>query len=119
MKNAFCRNGGSDETNKQKCGMKVSIIKLGCPVRMVVDSIPPHAKCGPNDHRKDAPLLRTSKKSQAHLDNEVNSSCKDSANQISTENGWSQTLFLKSSRNSNFQFESFLKAKNIFSKQGF
>jgi len=22
MKNAFCRNGGSDETNKQKCGMK-------------------------------------------------------------------------------------------------
>ena len=25
MKNAFCRNGGSDETNKQKCGMKVSI----------------------------------------------------------------------------------------------
>lgn len=25
MKNAFCRNGGSDETNKQKCGMKVSL----------------------------------------------------------------------------------------------
>ena len=28
MKNAFCRNGGSDETNKQKCGMKVRIIKF-------------------------------------------------------------------------------------------
>ena len=24
-------------------------------VRMVVDSILPHAECGPNDHRKDAP----------------------------------------------------------------
>ena len=29
--------------------------KLGCVVRMVVDSILPHAECGPNDHRKDAP----------------------------------------------------------------
>ena len=32
-------------------------IKLGCVVRMVVDSILPHAKSGPNDHRKDAPLF--------------------------------------------------------------
>ena len=30
-------------------------IKLGCVVRMVVDSILPHAECGPNDHSKDAP----------------------------------------------------------------
>ena len=29
--------------------------KLGCLVRMVVDSILPHAVSGPNDHRKDAP----------------------------------------------------------------
>ena len=29
--------------------------KLGCVVRMVVGSILPHAECGPNDHRKDAP----------------------------------------------------------------
>ena len=28
--------------------------KVGCVVRMVVDSILPHAKSGPNDHRKDA-----------------------------------------------------------------
>ena len=27
------------------------IIKLGCAVRMVVDSILLHAECGPNDHR--------------------------------------------------------------------
>ena len=31
--------------------------KLGCVVRMVVDSILPHAKSGPNDHRKDAPCF--------------------------------------------------------------
>ena len=31
--------------------------KLGYVVRMVVDSILPHAKCGPNDHRKDAPPI--------------------------------------------------------------
>ena len=31
------------------------LCKLGCVVRMVVDSILPHAECGPNDHRKDAP----------------------------------------------------------------
>ena len=30
--------------------------KLGCVVRMVVDSILPHAECGPNDHQKDAPF---------------------------------------------------------------
>ena len=35
-----------------------SIFKLGCLVRMVVDSILPHAKSGPNDHRKDAPPFR-------------------------------------------------------------
>ena len=29
--------------------------KLGCVVRMVVDSVLPHADCGPNDNRKDAP----------------------------------------------------------------
>ena len=29
--------------------------KLGCVVRMVVDSILPHVESGPNDHRKDAP----------------------------------------------------------------
>ena len=29
-------------------------VKLGCVVRMVVDSILPHAESGPNDHRKDA-----------------------------------------------------------------
>ena len=29
--------------------------KLGCVVRMVIDSILPHAESGPNDHRKDAP----------------------------------------------------------------
>ena len=29
--------------------------KLGCVVRIVVDSILPDAECGPNDHRKDAP----------------------------------------------------------------
>ena len=31
------------------------VYKLGCVVRMVVDSILPHAESGPNDHRKDAP----------------------------------------------------------------
>ena len=33
------------------------ISKLGCVVRMVIDSILLHAECGPNDHRKDAPRL--------------------------------------------------------------
>jgi len=28
--------------------------KLGSLVRMVIDSILPHAECGPNDHREDA-----------------------------------------------------------------
>ena len=32
--------------------------KLGCVVRMVVDSILPHAKSGPNDHRQDASPFR-------------------------------------------------------------
>ena len=31
------------------------IYKLGCVVRMVVVSMLPHAECGPNDRRKDAP----------------------------------------------------------------
>ena len=31
--------------------------KLGCVVRMVVDSILPHVESGPNDHRQDAPRL--------------------------------------------------------------
>ena len=31
--------------------------KMGCMVRMVVDSILPHAECGLNDHRKEAPPL--------------------------------------------------------------
>ena len=26
---------------------------------MVVESILPHAECGPNDHRKDAPLFKS------------------------------------------------------------
>ena len=37
---------------------QVNSDKLGCVVRMVVDSILPHAEGGPNDHRKDAPLFR-------------------------------------------------------------
>ena len=32
--------------------------KLGCVIRMVVDSLLLHAESGPNDHRKDAPLFR-------------------------------------------------------------
>ena len=32
-----------------------NLCKLGCVVRMVVDSILPHAESGPNDQRKDAP----------------------------------------------------------------
>ena len=35
--------------------------KLAHVVRMVVDSILPHAEIGPNDHRKDAPPFITSK----------------------------------------------------------
>ena len=31
--------------------------KLGCVVRMVIDSILLHAESRPNDHRKDAPLF--------------------------------------------------------------
>ena len=33
--------------------------KLGCVVRMVVDSILPHEDSEPNDHRKDAPPFIT------------------------------------------------------------
>ena len=33
--------------------------KLGCVVRIVVDSILPDAECGPNDHRKDASPFNT------------------------------------------------------------
>ena len=33
----------------------IEVCKLGCVVRMVVDSILPHAKSGPNDRPKDAP----------------------------------------------------------------
>jgi len=32
--------------------------KVGCVVRMVVDSILPRAEFGPNDHRKDTPSVR-------------------------------------------------------------
>ena len=31
--------------------------KLGCVVRIVIDSILPHVKCGPNYHQKDAFLV--------------------------------------------------------------
>ena len=30
--------------------------ELGCVIRMVVDSILPHAESGPIDHQKDAPV---------------------------------------------------------------
>ena len=33
--------------------------KLGCVVRMAVDSLLPQAESGPNDHRKDAPSFRS------------------------------------------------------------
>ena len=41
--------------------MSFSIVscKLGCVVRMVVDSMLFHATKGPNDHRKDAPPFKT------------------------------------------------------------
>ena len=35
--------------------MQFRATKLGCAVRMVVDSILPHAESGPNGHGKDAP----------------------------------------------------------------
>ena len=37
--------------------------KLGCVVRMVVDSILLHVESGPNDHRKDAPPFSLNKDS--------------------------------------------------------
>ena len=42
--------------------------KLGCVVRMVVDSILPHEESGPNYHRKDAlPFTLMNKKSQTRF----------------------------------------------------
>ena len=35
----------------------IFLSKLGCVVRMVVDSILAHVECGLNDHREDAPLF--------------------------------------------------------------
>ena len=58
---------------------------------------------------------QTALKSYAHLDDKVHSSWLD-LNQISIENGWSQTLFLKSLRNSNFQVVSL---EPIFGNQRF
>jgi len=46
------------KSKHQKCWGRTPLYncdKLGCVVRMVVDSILPHAEIGPNDHRKDAP----------------------------------------------------------------
>ena len=45
---------GRDSRKDLNCTVS---FKLGCVVRMVVDSILPQAECGPNDHRKDAPLF--------------------------------------------------------------
>ena len=45
------------EKKVEQIGKKSS--KLGCVVRMVVDSILPYAESGPKDHRKDAPLFIT------------------------------------------------------------
>jgi len=39
--------------------------KLGCVVKMVVDSILPHAGCGLDDHWKDVPLFT---KKEPHFD---------------------------------------------------
>jgi len=44
--------------------------KLGCVVRMVVDSLLPHAECGPNNHRKDAPLFIIEHFSKIHSSNQ-------------------------------------------------
>ena len=46
----FCSELQGNAQSKRYC-------KLGCVVRMVVDSILPHAQCGPNDHRNDAPPI--------------------------------------------------------------
>ena len=56
---------------------------------------------------------QTALKSYAHLDDKVHSSWLD-LNQISIENGWSQTLFLKSLRNSNFQVGTDFRQSNRF-----
>ena len=39
--------------NKWKFESFIIYCKLGCMVRMIVDSLLPHAESGPNDHRKD------------------------------------------------------------------
>ena len=50
---------GKAENRMRDISIEVSKVnyycKVGCVVRMVVDSILLHAECGPNDHRKDAP----------------------------------------------------------------
>ena len=43
--------------------------KRGCVVRMVVDSILPHAEFGPNDHRKDAPLFMNASPNNQQCEN--------------------------------------------------
>ena len=35
--------------------LQQNLAKLGCVLRMVVDSVLRHAESGPNDHRKDTP----------------------------------------------------------------
>ena len=56
----FCLKIKSQIFNlEEEIGLKAIFSKLGCVVRMVVDSILPHAKSGSNDHghdhRRDAP----------------------------------------------------------------
>ena len=50
-----------------KPDLRICKSKLGCVVRMVVDSILSHAECGLNDHRKDAPPFSGWKDDQIHL----------------------------------------------------
>ena len=42
--------------------------KLGCVVRMVIDSILPHAESGPNDQRKDVPRFNYLSSADGSLD---------------------------------------------------
>ena len=46
--------------------------KLGCVVRMVVDSLLPNVESGPNDHRKDAPPFIVFEKLRKQVMNSVN-----------------------------------------------
>ena len=39
---------------KQRDSKGELLNKLGCVVKMVVDSLLPHAECGSNDYQKDA-----------------------------------------------------------------